>query len=418
MPLFALGLNHRTAPLAIRERLAFAPDRLGAALVDLQGAGLSEEAAIVSTCNRTELYLTAERSEPAVDWWVRYQNLPPESLTPHLYTVSHGAAIEHVFRVASGLDSMVLGEPQILGQMKEAARAAESAGTLGAVLHQLFQRSFAVAKDVRSTTGIGTNIVSMAAAATHLAERVFGDLSAQRVLLVGAGDMIELCATHFAARAPRLMAVANRTRERAGALASRFSAQSYGLTELAQVLPQFDVVVSCTASPVPIIGLGLAERSIRERRHRPMVMIDLAVPRDIEPEVAELDDVFLYTVDDLGLIVEAGRESRQAAALHAQVIIAEQVDHFLQWLERREAVPLIRTLRDEAERLRRHELERATRALAQGTPAAEVLESLSQRLTNKFLHGPTRQIAQAEGPERARLAALFHRLFHSPRDER
>jgi len=412
MQLYALGLNHHTAPLAIREKVAFAQSHLPQALGELVGVGAANEAAILSTCNRTELYLAAQDIAAASRWLADYHHLPLSSISPYLYTLPERDAVKHLFRVASGLDSMVLGEPQILGQMKEAARVAESAGTLGSMLHQLFQRTFAVAKEVRSTTAIGANIVSIAAASTHLAERVFGDLSSQRVLLIGAGEMIELCAAHFAGKQPRAMTVANRTRERAHALASRFDAASLGLTELADALPQHDVVVSCTASPVPIIGLGAAERAIRARRHRPMVMVDLAVPRDIEPEVGELDDVFLYTIDDLGSIVEAGLESRQAAVVEAEAIIDQQVDYFLHWVESRQAVPVIRSLRDQAERMRRHELERAVKALSRGHSAQEVLDLLSHRLTNKFLHGPTRLIAESEGSERGRLAALISRLFH------
>ncbi|MEY3201745.1 MAG: hypothetical protein RIR70_1295 [Pseudomonadota bacterium] len=415
MPLYALGLNHHTAPLAIREKLAFAQHHLGTALGDLLGAGAANEAAILSTCNRTELYLAAGDSQ-AVDaatrWLAAYHQLPLASISPYLYTLPEREAVKHMFRVASGLDSMVLGEPQILGQMKEAARQAESAGALGSMLHQLFQRTFAVAKEVRSTTAIGANIVSLASASTHLAERVFGDLSQQRVLLIGAGEMIELCAAHFAGCRPRGMTIANRTRERALALAARFNAQTLGLTELAEALAQFDVVVSCTASPVPIIGLGAAERAVRARRHRPMVMVDLAVPRDIEPEIGALDDVFLYTLDDLASVVESGLESRQAAVTEALAIIDQEVDHFLQWVESREAVPVIRSLRDQAERMRRHEVERAAKALSRGESPQAVLDLLSHRLTNKFLHGPTRLIAESEGSERGRLASLIARLFH------
>ena len=412
MQLYALGINHHTAPLAIREKVAFAPSHLGSALGELVQGGAAHEAAILSTCNRTELYVAANDAEAACRWLADYHHLSLQTISPYLYTLPEREAVKHMFRVASGLDSMVLGEPQILGQMKEAARLAESAGTLGSMLHQLFSRTFAVAKEVRSTTAIGANIVSIAAASTHLAERVFGDLSKHRVLLIGAGEMIELCAAHFAGRKPRSMTIANRTRERAQVLASRFDADTISLPELSEVLWQYDVVVSSTASPVPIIGLGLAERAVRARRHRPMVMVDLAVPRDIEAEIGQLDDVFLYTIDDLSSVVDAGLESRQAAVVEAEAIINQQVDHFLHWVESRHAVPVIRSLRDQAERLRRHEVERAAKALSRGDNPHEVLDALSHRLTNKFLHGPTRLIAESEGPERGRLATLINRLFH------
>jgi len=306
---------------------------------------------------------------------------------------------------------MVLGEPQILGQMKEAVRIAREAGTLGATLNKLFQNSFSVAKDVRSTTAIGTNIVSMAAAAVRLAERIFEHIAGQRVLFIGAGEMIELCATHFAAQQPKQIVIANRTIDRGRGLADRFGATAIRLEDVGERLAEFDIVVSCTASQLPIIGLGLVERAIRARRHRPIFMVDLAVPRDVEVEVGELDDVFLYTVDDLAQVVESGLESRQSAVLDAEAIVAARVDSFLLWLQTRETVPVIRSLRDTAERTRRHEMEHALKLLAKGDDAASVLDQLSHRLTNKFLHAPTQALNQAEG-DRSELQALATRLFH------
>ncbi len=286
MQLFALGLNHHTAPLAVREQVAFDPMRLPQALVELTHGHEVREAAILSTCNRTELYCAAEAPEAAAQWLAEYHRLQPQKISPYLYTLPSRDAVRHMFRVASGLDSMVLGEPQILGQMKQAARVAENAGTLGTLLHKLFQKTFAVAKEVRSTTAIGANIVSMAAATVHLAERIFENISEQKVLFIGAGEMVELCAAHFAAQQPKRITVANRTLERGEALAARFSGDAMRLDEIGERLAEYDVIVSCTASPLPIIGLGMAERALRARRHRPMVMVDLAVPRDIEPEIA------------------------------------------------------------------------------------------------------------------------------------
>jgi glutamyl-tRNA reductase len=300
--------------------------------------------------------------------------------------------VRHAFRVASGLDSMVLGEPQILGQMKEAARAAQSAGTLGTVLHRLFQRSFAVAKEVRSTTQLGAASVSMAAAAVKLAARIFPSLREQSVLFIGAGEMIELCATHFAAQAPARISVANRTIERAGKLAARFNGRAIELKSLAEQLHEYDVVVSCTASSLPILGKGLVERALKARRRRPMFMVDLAVPRDIEPEVAELGDVFLYTVDDLAGIVSANLDARRSSVEQAEAIIDTQVSHFMHWMRVREHVPLIRQLRDQAEETRRHELDRALKALSRGEDPAVVLDSFSRGLTNKLLHDPTQAL--------------------------
>jgi glutamyl-tRNA reductase len=391
--LFTLGLNHLTAPLAVRERVVFHVERLHDALGELKRE-LAREAAILSTCNRTELYVAGENPADLAQWLAQYHRLAPGELHPYLYTLPQEQAVRHAFRVASGLDSMVLGEPQILGQMKDAARAAESAGTLGSLLHRLFQRSFAVAKEVRSTTRIGAASVSMAAAAVKLAARIFPSLKDQSVLLIGAGEMIELAATHFAAQAPARIAVANRTLERAERLATRFNAEALELRSLGERLHEYDIVVSCTASSLPILGKGLVERALRARRHRPMFMVDLAVPRDIEQEAAELGDVFLYTIDDLAEIVSANLDSRRSALDQAEAIIESQVGQFMHWMRLREGVPLIRALRDEADAARREELERALKALARGEDPAKVLEALSRTLTNKLLHGPTQALSE------------------------
>jgi glutamyl-tRNA reductase len=375
-----------------------------------------EEAAILSTCNRTEIYCATEQPEVAADWLARYHALAPLELGQYLYTHSQRDAVRHMFRVASGLDSMVLGEPQILGQMKQAARAAGEAGTLGTVLNKLFQNTFAVAKEVRSTTAIGANIVSMAAAAVHLSERIFENIQSQKLLFIGAGDMIELCAAHFASASPARVAVANRTLERGQALAARLGGSAIGLDDIATHLAEFDIVVSCTASPLPVVGLGMVERALKIRRHRPMVIVDLALPRDVEPEVAHLDDIFLYTLDDLGELVESGLEARQSAVVEAEAIIDERVNGFLHWLDARESVPTIRALRDAAERARRHELDHALKLLARGDDPARVLDALSQGLTNKLIHAPTQALNQAEGQERgevAQLIARIYRLHHS-----
>lgn len=410
--IFTLGINHHSAPLAIRERVAFHAEKLHQALADLTHNGRVREAAILSTCNRTEIYCAAEAPEAVVDWLTRYHRVERGEIAPYLYLHDQPDAVRHVFRVASGLDSMVIGEPQILGQMKEAVRVAEESGTLGTQLHKLFQRSFSVAKEVRSTTAIGANIVSMAAAAVHLAERIFESLATQRILFIGAGEMIELCAAHFCARQPKLVTIANRTVERGRALAERFNGTAIRLDELGEHIAQHDIVVSCTASPLPIIGLGMVERAVKARRHRPMFMVDLAVPRDIEQEVGELDDVFLYTVDDLANVVESGLESRQAAVVEAETIVINRVHDFLGWLEARDTVPVIRSLRDSAERMRRHEIEHALKLLARGEAPEKVVEQLSQRLVNKFLHAPTQTLNLAEGADRVDLQSLTERLFH------
>jgi glutamyl-tRNA reductase len=409
------GLNHVSAPVSVRERVTFPIDVLRPALDGLRSAfGSSvKEAAILSTCNRTEIYCAAEPqvSEHLPAWMADFNRLEAGSLNPHLYQYQQNDAVRHAFRVASGLDSMVLGEPQILGQMKDAVRAAEQAGALGTLLHQLFQRTFSVAKEVRSQTAIGAHSVSMAAAAVRLAERVFGDLSQANVLFIGAGEMIELCATHFAAENPKHVVVANRTLERAELLASRFVAKTMKLTDIPDKLAEFDVIVSCTASSLPILGLGMVERATRSRRHRPMVMIDLAVPRDIETEVGRLADVYLYTVDDLGRMVQSGTDARRAAVVQAEAIIETRVQNFMHWLQSREMVPAIIDFQQAADQVRRNELERARRMLARGESPEQVLEQLAHGLTQKYMHGPLAALNRSESDDRQQLLALLPRLL-------
>ena len=416
MPLYAIGLNHITAPLKVRERFAFQIDTLGAALRDLLGQPKVKEAAILSTCNRTEVYFHGLEPEPVSEWLESFHGIPKASLSPYLYTLPQDRAVSHAFRVASGLDSMVLGEPQILGQMKQAVKTAAAAGSLGLVLNRLFQRTFAVAKDVRTHTDIGSASISMAAAAIKLAERIFPSIAEQRVLLIGAGEMIDLCATHFAARRPRSITVANRTLERGAALASRMQADAITLHELPERLPQFDIIVTSTASSLPILGKGMLERAIKTRRHAPVFIVDLAVPRDVEPEAAELDDVFLYDIDDLAHIVKDNLQIRVEAIAEAEALIAVQAESFLRWLEGRAVVPTITALHSHHDALRAAELERAKRLLASGTPADQVLEQLARGLTHKFLHGPTQALNQAGEAERAELLAVLQRVYHLPEE--
>ena len=411
MSLYTLGLNHTTAPLDVRERVTFAPDALSGALRELTSGRMVKEAAILSTCNRTEVYFHGGEPEPMTRWLERAHALPPAMLTPYVYTLNGDRAVTHAFRVASGLDSMVLGEPQILGQMKQAVRAADAAGSLGLVLNRLFQRTFAVAKDVRSHTDIGSASISMAAAAVKLAERIFPSLSEQRLLLIGAGEMIELAATHFASRHPRSITVANRTLERGQQLAHRFGAAAITLTELNERLAQFDVIVTCTASSLPIIGKGTLERVVKQRKHAPVLIVDLGVPRDVEAEAAVLDDVFLYSVDDLADIVKNNLQIRREAVLQAEQMIAEQAAHFLRWLQGRSVVPTIATLSAHHEAMRNRELDRARRMLAAGTPADEVLDALARGLTSKFLHPSLAALNAAGEAERAELIALFSRVY-------
>jgi glutamyl-tRNA reductase len=419
---YTLGLNHVSAPVAMRERVSLSDDLVKPALDSLRATfgGAVQEAAVLSTCNRTELYCATDRqvAQQLPQWLADFRQLDQHALAPHLYLHNQDQAVRHAFRVASGLDSMVLGEAQILGQLKGAVRTADEAGALGTLLHQLFQRTFAVAKEVRTTTAIGEQSVSLAAAAVRLAERVFGNLSQTKVLFIGAGEMIELCATHFAAKQPQLMAVANRTIERADTLARRFDASSMRLADMPDRLAEFDVVVSCTASTLPILGLGLVERATRQRRRLPMVMIDLAVPRDIEPEVGRLDDIYLYSVDDLGAVVQSGAQARQAAVVQAEAIIDARVRGFMHWLQLRSTVPIIKGLQAGAQAVQEHELERAKRALAKGESAEMVMEQLAHSLTQKYLHGTLAAIHQSEEAERQQLLGWLPRLFPSRDSQR
>ncbi len=433
MTVLALGINHHSAPLDLRSRFAFAAPQLPAALRSLREClqRASAEATLLSTCNRTEIYIAAEDArsaadlaQPALGWLAEQGGLnvsgsggagggPSASirLADHAYVVEDSEAARHAFRVASGLDSMVLGEPQILGQMKLAVREAGLAGTLGSTLHQLFQRSFSVAKEVRSATEIGAHSVSMAAATVRLAAQLFEDLGTVKVLLVGAGEMIDFTAAHFASRQPLSITVANRTMERGEALADRFGASAMPLSELPQRLGEFDVVVSCTASPLPVIGLGAVERALKTRRRRPMFMVDLAVPRDIEPEVARLRDVYLYTVDDLSALVQTAGDKRQQAVARAEEIVDAGVKSFAHWMAQRASVPLIRALNQQADAWQVAELQRARRQLARGGSIDAVLQALAHGLTAKLMHGAMSELRCADEQHRDAMSASVSRLF-------
>lgn len=418
MSVWALGINHQTAPLDLRGRFAFALDQIQPTLHGYrQSLPRQPEATLLSTCNRTELYGAGDPTavEPTLDWLASAGGVSTHVLRDHAYILREDQAARHAFRVASGLDSMVLGEAQILGQMKDAVRAADAAGALGTTLHQLFQRSFAVAKQVRSSTEIGAHSISMTAAAVRLASQLFEDLRDIRVLFVGAGEMIELAATHFAARTPRSMAIANRTLERGERLATRFGAETMRLADIPERLHEFDAIVSCTASTLPIIGLGAVERALKKRKHRPMFMVDLAVPRDIEPEVKGLGDVFLYTVDDLATVVQTGKDNRQAAVAQAEVIINASVSSFMHWLDQRDpakgVVPLIQQINAQADTWRQVEMARARKLLARGEPIDAVLEALSKGLTQKMLHGTLAELHAGDQATRAATAETVSRLF-------
>lgn len=410
MQLYTIGVNHTTAPISIREHVAFNPDTLRHALGDLTAQNVAE-AAILSTCNRTEIYVQTNTPQPIVNWLANYHRLDFNNIQPYTYTLSNQEAVKHAFRVASGLDSMVLGEAQILGQFKQSVKIAQDAGTLGTLLHKLFQRTFEVAKEVRTNTDIGGSSISMAAAAIKLAQRIFGDISQQKILFIGAGEMIELCADHFAAQKPKSMTIANRTIERGLQLANKIGGQAILLNDLPERFADFDIVITSTASQLPIVGLGMVERAIKTRRHRPIFMVDLAVPRDIEPEVTQLDDVFLYTVDDLAQVVSDGMENRQEAAISAEMIVAARVEGFMQWFKKRDAVPTIKALRDQAEAVRKTELGKALKLIQKGESAEIVLEALSNALTNKFLHAPSHLLNQTHGDEHAKIEQIVRQLY-------
>lgn len=412
MQLTAVGLNHQTAPLSIREKLAFAAAALPKAVRNLARSNAATEAVILSTCNRTELYCVGD-SEEIIRWLADYHSLPIEEIRPYLYALDMQETVRHAFRVACGLDSMVLGEPQILGQIKDAVRVAQEQESMGKKLNALFQKTFSVAKEVRTDTAVGENSVSMASASVKLAEQIFPDIGDLNVLFIGAGEMIELVATYFAAKSPRLMTVANRTLARAQELCDKLgvNAEPCLLSDLPAILHDYDVVVSSTASQLPIVGKGMVERALKQRQSMPLFMLDLAVPRDIEAEVGDLNDAYLYTVDDMVNIVQSGKETRQKAAAAAETLVSEKVAEFVRQQQGRQSVPLIKALRDEGEKARKQVLENAMKQLAKGATAEEVLERLSVQLTNKLLHSPTQTLNKA-GEEDKDLVHAVAQIYH------
>ena len=414
MAVWTLGLNHRTAPIDLRERFAFASERLEQCLSGLRQKFEShKEVTILSTCNRTEIYCAGDQTQlpQTLAWLAETGKTPIDELASHTYRLEGDASARHAFRVASGLDSMVLGETQILGQLKDAVKFATDTGALGTTLNQLFQRSFAVAKEVRSTTEIGAHSISMSAAAVRLASQIFEDLTKIKVLFVGAGEMIELVVTHFAAKNPRSMAIANRSMDRGEKLANQYGAEVMRLSELPDRLHEFDAVISCTASTLPLIGLGAVERALKKRRNRPMFMVDLAVPRDIEPEVKSLEDVYLYTIDDLASVIQTGQAHRQAAVAEAEVIIDAGVQSFMHWMLQRGSVPLIQQLNAQADEWREAEMTRARKMLAKGDDPEKVLEALSRGLTQKMLHGAMAELREADPEHVAQATHAVQRLF-------
>lgn len=405
MSLFTLGINHKTAPVAIREKVSFGPESLQRALHELKHQGIAE-AAILSTCNRTELYCNLDDDQQVADlitWLAQYHQLPSADLEPYLYRHQDNESVRHTLRVASGLDSLVLGEPQILGQLKDAFQQAKDQQSVGKNLSRLFQHAFSTAKRVRTDTEIGSSPVSVAFAAVSLAKQIFGELEQQTALMIGAGETIELAARHLKTQGIGHIIIANRSVERAKNLAAEFNAEAISLSDIGERLTDADIVVSSTAAPVPILGKGTTERALKKRRHQPIFMVDIAVPRDIEPEVGDLDDVYLYTVDDLEEVIEANRQSRQEAAEQAEEIIEQQVHDFMAWLKAQETNQLIRDYRENAFQQRDDVLKKALKLHNQGKSAEETLQFLAFTLTNKLIHQPTQVLNQAARDDNQRL---------------
>ena len=412
MTIFALGVNHKTASVALREQVAFTPEQLHQALPALREQTGVAEAVILSTCNRTELYCHgATSTDMLLGWLAGYHRIPLEQLREHCYAYQDDAAIEHLMAVASGLDSLVLGEPQILGQVKQAYQFARNQASVGTVMERLFQSTFRVAKTVRSETRVGENAVSVAFAAVNLARQIFAELPQSRVLLVGAGDTAELVAQHLTEHGVQQLMVANRTLERAQVVANRFQGRAHTLGELPELLPQADIVISSTASPLPIVGKGLIEKALKERKRRPILLIDLAVPRDIEEQVNELDGAYLYTVDDLQGIITENLRNREEAAEEAKVIIAEHTEAFSAWLRQLDHVDVIRDYRQRVQQMAQEQLQRAQNQLTSGKSPEAVLQEFTQRLTNQFLHQPTQLMREAGAAGDDLTLAVFQRLI-------
>ena len=413
MHLITIGLNHETAPVAIQEQAVFGPEKLVPALQNLTARRDIDETAILSTCNRTEIYCRQQQpdGQAVVKWLCQFHALEPQQLHECLYHHPEEEAVKHAFRVASGLDSMVLGEPQILGQMKTAFATAHKAGTTGKILNRLFQNTFSVAKQVRTDTAIGASAVSIAYAAVDLAKKIFADLGTKTVLLIGAGETIELVARHLTNNGVRHIIVANRSVERAELLTSRISGEAIALSELPNRLAEADIIIASTASTLPILGKGAVESALKLRRHKPIFMVDLAVPRDIEAEVGGLADVFLYTVDDLKQIIEENISSRRDATDEAEKIIALETIRFMHWLRGLNAVPTIRSFRKNVDDLRNAALEQAYRQLAAGENPERIIEILAHNLSNKFAHAPSQALKQADNEGNSRLLTAARKLF-------
>ncbi|PIJ49981.1 glutamyl-tRNA reductase [Erwinia sp. OLTSP20] len=399
MTLLALGINHKTAPVALRERVAFAPDILDHALESLLAQPMVQGGVVLSTCNRTELYLSVEQQddlrERLVNWLCHYHGIDEADVRHSLYWHQENEAVSHLMRVASGLDSLVLGEPQILGQVKKAYADSARGHSNSSELERLFQKTFSVAKRVRTETDIGASAVSVAFAACSLARQIFESLTTVNVLLVGAGETIELVARHLREHRVHKLMIANRTRERAQLLADEVGAQVIAIADIDTQLAQADIIISSTASPLPIIGKGMVERALRQRRNKPMLLVDIAVPRDIEPEVGKLANAYLYSIDDLQVIIDKNMAQRQAAAREAEDIVLQESSEFMCWLRAQSAVETIREYRASADLIRQQLESKALAALSQGVDPQIVLNELAHKLTNRLIHAPTKALQQA-----------------------
>ncbi|NQY64995.1 MAG: glutamyl-tRNA reductase [Alteromonadaceae bacterium] len=412
MSIVAVGINHKTAPVAVREKISFNPDQLTLALQEMLSAVQCKEAAILSTCNRTELYIVQDgkvelTKERVLQWLESYHKVPAATILSSLYWHTDQKAVNHMMRVACGLDSLVLGEPQILGQMKQAYSQAKAAGSMALVMDRLFQRTFGVAKQVRTETEIGSSAVSVAFAAVNLAKHIFDSLDKVNVLLVGAGETIELVAKHLYENNVGKITVANRTLSRAEAMATQIGADVITLAQIPEKMCHADIVISSTGSTLPIIGKGMVEHALTQRKHRPIFMVDLAVPRDIEEQVADLEDVFLYTVDDLQGIIAQNMENRRKAAQEAETIVNSQSDSFMGWLRGLNTQDTVISFRKQSIESRDVLLEKALLQLKSNKSPENVLAELATKLTNKFMHAPTSAIqSAAQGGELDKLIYL------------
>ena len=411
MNLNIIGLNHKTAPLGLREKLVFRTDQISHALLDLK-CNKVNQVAILSTCNRTEIYFNGPKKQIVCQWLADYHHIKLSQLKKHLYHYSNKDALTHAYQVASGLDSMFLGETQILGQMKQAAKISDYAGTQGKFLSQFFQTVFEAAKEIRSKTNIGASSTTIASTIISLTKKIFGDLYQTKIIFVGAGEMTELIAKYFNKHQPEKITIANRSIFRGKKLANKIGAETCLIGEIKDQLDEYDIVISATGSQLPVIGLGMIERAIKKRKHKPMLLIDLAVPRDIEPETSKLNDIFLYTLDELAEIAQEGIDNRTDAVKDANIIIEKKVNNFYKKINKKKASPTIVTLRNQFEDNRQKEINKAKKQLANGKSIDEILETLSNNLSNKFLHHPTKALNDAAANETKEISELLKKIYN------